>query len=236
MNPAVFTKRFGSLLFALSIVSAGCSGTTTTPSATTPATFFMTWNSVAFPATGLGTTSTTPFVVSIWNMGTVAVPLSGVTNSNTDEFPWTTTCQLGGSLAPNSNCSVTTQFKPNVLGAQTATLTINANSTSQAIALTGTGAANVNPRVSISPASGSTSTVFTLSLTAATPSGQLTLNTIYTPSAGNPNIAFGPTTWTADASGNLIVSATSNSPGTYENWFVDLTSGLSTTHVVHTVQ
>jgi len=196
----------------------------------------MTWNSVAFPSTGLGTASATPFVVSVWNMGTTAVPMASVTSSNTDEFPWTTTCQLGGTLAPNSNCSVTTQFKPNALGAQTATLTINANSTSQTITLTGTGAANVNPRVSISPASGSTSTVFTLSLTGATPSSQLTLSTIYTPSAGNPNISFAPTTWTSDASGNLTVSATSNSPGTYENWFVDVASGLSTTHVFHTAQ
>lgn len=196
----------------------------------------MTWNSVAFPSTGLGTLSTTPLVVSVWNMGTTAVPLASVTDTNTDEFPWTTTCQLGGTLAPNANCSVTTQFKPSALGARTATLTINANSTTQTLSLTGTGAANVNPRVSISPTSGSTSTVFTLSLTAATPSGQLTLNTIYTPSAGNPNIAFAPTTWTADASGNLTVSATSNSPGTYENWFVDVASGLSTSHVIHTAQ
>src|SRR5471032_1050430 len=161
----------------------------------------MTWNNPAFPSTGLGTTSTTSLVVTLWNNGAAAVPVTSVTDSNTDEFPWTTTCQLAGSLAPNANCTVTTQFKPNAIGAQTATLTINANSTSQALALSGTGAAIVNPQVAISPASGSKSTVFTLVVTAATPSGQLTLQTIYTPAAGNPDIAFAPTAWTADASG-----------------------------------
>ena len=180
--------------------------------------------------------STTPLVVTLWNTGAAAVPVASVTDSNNDEFPWTTTCQLSGSLAANANCTVTTQFKPNALGAQTATLTINANSTSQALSLSGTGAANVNPQLSISPASGSASTVFALSVTAATPGGQLALQTIYTPAAGNPDISFAATTWTADASGRLTVSATSNSPGLYENWFVDVASGLLTNHIFHAVQ
>jgi hypothetical protein len=224
------------LLVALALASAACSGSTTAAT-TTPSTFVMTWSSLAFPSTGLGATATPPFVVTLWNTGTVAVPVTSVTDTNTSEFPWTTTCQMGGSLAANASCTVTAQFVPNALGAQAATLTINANATVQsALALTGTGVAAVSPQLSISPASGSTSTVFTLALSGATPSGQLTLNTVYTPSAGNPAISFAPTTWTADASGNLSVSATSNSPGSYENWFVDIASGLSTKHVFHTAQ
>ena len=226
------------ILLALSIVSAGCAASSTTPSPTTvtPATFVMTWNNPAFPSTGLGTMSTTPLVVTLWNNGAAAVPVTSVTDSNNDEFPWTTTCKLAGSLAPGSTCTVTTQFKPNAMGAQTATLTINANSTSQDLALSGTGAAVVNPQVAISPASGSASTVFTLSVTAATPGGQLALNTIYTPAAGNPDISFAATAWTADASGKLTVSATSDSPGIYENWFIDVASGLATNHIFHAVQ
>jgi hypothetical protein len=198
--------------------------------------FTMTWGSPDFAATGLGTTSTAPFVVTLWNTGTVAVPVASVTDSNTDEFPWTTTCALAGSLAPASNCTVTANFKPNTMGARTATLTIGANSTTQTFALTGTGAAVVSPKVSVTPASGSASTVFTVALSGATPSGAVTLHTNYTPSPGNPNIAFASTSWTADASGNLSITTTSNTAGTYENWVVDAATGLSSNHVIHTVQ
>ena len=226
------------MLLVLSIVSAGCAASSTTPSPTTvtPTTFVMTWNNPAFPSTGLGATSTTPLVVTLWNNGAAAVPVTSVTDSNAGEFPWTTTCQLAGSLAPNSTCTVTTRFTPSAMGAQTATLTINANSTSQDLALSGTGAAVINPQVAINPASGSASTVFTLSVTAATPGGQLALNTIYTPAAGSPDIPFATTAWAADASGKLTVSATSDSPGLYENWFVDIASGLATNHIFHAVQ
>ncbi len=225
------------ILFALSLFFAGCSSSTTTPSTTvTPATFVMTWNSVAFPNTGVGTTAATPLVVTLWNNGTAAVPVGTVTDSNTTEFPFTTTCQMSGSLAPGSTCTVTTGFTPNAMGAQTATLTINANSTSQELDLTGTGAAIVSPKLAITPASGSGSTLFTASVSAATPSGAIVLQTVYTPAPGNPNISFAPTSWTADASGNLSITVTSNTPGTYENWIVDVASGLASNHVAHTVQ
>ena len=196
----------------------------------------MTWNSLAFPSTGVGTTAATPLVVTLWNNGTDAVPVGAVTNSNTDEFPWTTTCQISGSLAPGSTCTVVAGFKPNAMGAQTATLTINANSTSQALALTGTGAAVVSPNAAIAPASGSVSTLFTVSVSGATPSGAITLQTVYTPAPGNADISFAPTSWTADASGNLSITITSNTPGTYENWIVDVASGLASSHIIHTVQ
>ena len=196
----------------------------------------MTWATLAFPSTGVGTTSTMPVVIALSNTGAGAVPVGSVTDSNTDEFPWTSTCAIGGSLAAHSNCTVTAQFKPTATGAQTATVTISADSTTQTFSLTGSGVAPVNPRASISPASGSASTVFTLTGSGLTAGGQVRLQTVYTPAQGNPDIPFAPTTWTADAGGNLTISSTSDARGSYENWLVDVASGTSSNHVTHQVQ
>jgi hypothetical protein len=216
----------------LSILAAGCTSSTTSPStAVTPSTFVMTWGSLTFPTTGVGRTSAA-LAVTLWNTGANPVPVASVTDDNTGEFPWTTTCQVGGMLAANSTCVVSVTFTPTALGAQTATLTIGANSTTQSLSLTGTGA-TVNPQLTISSAGDTAPTVFLLSVTGATPGGALTLHTIYTPAPGDPGATFPDTTWTADASGNLTANVTTESPGTYEHWFVDVTSGLSSNHVVH---
>jgi hypothetical protein len=231
----VFARAFG--LSLLVLFAAGCSSNSTpAPSALTASTFVMTWATTTFPSTSVGTSASTPVVITLSNYGTAPVPVASVSDDNRTEFPWTTTCSVGGSLAANSTCAVTAQFTPNALGAQTTTLTINANGANQTFALSGAGIAAVNPHVTISPASGSVSTIFTLSVTGMTPGGSLTLNTAYTPAPGNPSVPFAPTTWTADANGNVTISLTSNAPGTYDNWLVDVASGLSTNHVTHTVQ
>jgi hypothetical protein len=224
------------LLLIMALLASACASDTspTTPS-TLPATFTMTWSTLAFSSTGVGTTAATPVVITLWNTGASAVPVASVTDTNSVEFPWTTSCSLSGSLAPNSTCAVTAQFVPDAMGAQTATLTINANSAAQTFRLTGTGVPLVSPHVSVTPAAGSASTVFAVSMTGMTPSGTLTLNTAYTPAQGNPDIPFSPTTWTADASGALTISSTSDAPGTYDNWVVDTASGLSSNHVLHTI-
>jgi hypothetical protein len=219
-------------ILVLSILVAGCSSSTTSPSTTTtPSTFVMTWSSLAFPTTGVGRKSAA-VAITLWNTGTAPVPVASVTDDNTNEFPWTTTCQLGGTLAAASTCTVTVTFTPNATGAQTATLTINANSTAQALPVTGTGA-TIDPQITISSGGDAAPTVFLLSVTGATPAGSLELHTIYTPAPGNPNVAIPTTTWTADASGTVTASVTTDSPGTYEHWLVDLVSGLSTNHVFH---
>jgi hypothetical protein len=194
----------------------------------------MTWPGLAFPTTGVGLTSTSSVVVTLWNTGTTAVPVASVADSNGDEFPFTTTCQLGGSLPASSTCNVSTKFKPNGLGARTATLTISANGTSQALALTGTGA-SVSPQMSIAPAGDVAPNVFTLSGTGLTPSGTVELHTTFTPAPGGSPMAAPTLTLTADTSGNVSVAVTTAVPGTYEHWFLDLTSGLSSNHVVHIV-
>ena len=144
---------------------AGCSSNvTTTPTPITPSTFVMTWPTLAFPAVGLGSTA--------------PVPVASVSDSNAGEFPFTTTCSVGGSLGPGSTCTVTAQFTPTALGARTATLTIGANSATQTFDLTGAGVAPVKPQLMIDLATGPPSTIFTLTVTGATTGGSLTLHTV----------------------------------------------------------
>jgi hypothetical protein len=172
----------------------------------------------------------------MWNTGTAAVAVGAITNSNVAEFPWTTTCALNGQLIPATNCTITTQFKPSALGDQSATLDINANGKDQSLSLSGTGSQAVNPQLSITPTAGSSTTSFTLTLSGATPSGPVSLHTVYTPAPGSNPVAFATTAWTADATGHLTVTSSHDSLGTFENWFVDTSTGLSSNHVFSTVQ
>lgn len=222
-------------------MSIGCatdtSPTSTTTSTTiTPSSFTITWNNPAFPSTAVGTTSSATVVATLWNTSATSVAVGSVTDSNLQEFPWSTTCPLGGSLPAESSCTVTAQFKPSALGAQAATLVINADAKDQTLSLTGTGVAAVNLQLSIAPATGSATTPFVLTLTGATPGGQLSLHTAYTPAPGNADITFSTTIWTADPSGQLTVTSSHDSPGMFENWFVDTATGLSSNHVVSVVQ
>jgi hypothetical protein len=130
---------------------------------------------------------------------------------------------------------VTANFIPSATGARTATLTINANAVAQALTLTGTGVAAVKPQLSIDVNSGPPATIFTMSVSGATPSGSLTLNTIYT-APGAPGVLSSTTGWTVDASGNATIATNSDDIGTYESWVVDATTGASSNHVTHTVQ
>jgi hypothetical protein len=172
----------------------------------------------------------------MWNTGSAAVAVGAITNSNVTEFPWSTTCAVSGQLLPATSCTITTQFKPSALGDQSATLEIDANGKEQTLGLTGTGSQAVNPQLSITPTAGSATTSFTLALSGATPSGPVSLHTVYTPAPGSNPLAFTTTNWTADATGHLTVTASHDSLGTFENWFVDTTSGLSSNHVFSTVQ
>jgi hypothetical protein len=221
----------------ISLLFAGCSSSTTAPSTTsTLSTFVMTWPTLAFPLTGLGAQALTPVVITLVNTGGGPVPVASVTDNDTGEFPWTTTCTVGGSLAAGSSCAVTAQFTPAAIGARTATLTISANASTQTFELTGSGVATLNPRVDVSPGVAPPSSVFTLSVTGLTAGGQATLLTSYTPAQGNPPLAFDSTVWAADANGALTIASTPDAPGVYENWLVDASSGRSTNHVTHTVQ
>lgn len=210
--------------------------TSTTPSTTQPSTFTITWTGSSFPATAVGATSSTPATIGLWNTGTTAISIGAVTDSNATEFPWTTTCTINGQLLAGTNCTITTQFKPSAVGDRSATLQINANGATDTVPLAGTGSQPVNPQLSITPSGGSATTPFTLTLSGATPSGSVALHTIYTPAPGNDPVSFGTTSWAADSSGKLTVTSSHDSPGTFENWFVDASTGLSSNHVFSTVQ
>jgi hypothetical protein len=223
------------ILLAVGLTS--CSSSTTSPSSSTvtPSSFVMTWPTLAFAQTPVGMTAPAPVVITLSNYGAVAVPVGSVSDSDAGEFPFTTTCAVGGSLAPNSTCAVTAQFSPSTTGARTATLSINANSTTQSFTLTGTGVTGVKPQLSIDLISGPPSTIFTLTVSGATPGGTLTLNTIYT-AQGSPGVLTTSTGWIVDSSGNATMSTNSDDLGSYESWVVDLTTGISSNHVTHTVQ
>jgi hypothetical protein len=225
------------LLLWVLVASVGCSGTAT--QATTPAPpapFNMVWSSLVFPNTAVGATSSAAVAIGLWNTGSTSVPVTSVSDTNSVEFPWSTTCAVASVLPPNSNCAVTIQFNPSATGARSATLTINANASSQTFSLAGTGTLGATPQLTVGPKSGSSSTSFVLTLTGATPSGPLTLHTTYVPAPGLPGTSIASTTWTADSSGNVTVTSIGSAPGTYEVWFVDVASGLSTNHVLYSVQ
>jgi Abnormal spindle-like microcephaly-assoc'd, ASPM-SPD-2-Hydin len=229
-NTAVGKKALRVVMMAA--LAASCSSTTsTTPSTITPATFVMTWPNLIFPTTGIGTTSPTSIAVTLSNNGTAAVPVTSAVSANAAEFPITTTCQLGGSLAPSSTCNVTARFKPTAVGARSGTLTIVANGKSQDFAITGTGA-TISPQLTIAPAGNVAPNVVTLSGTGMTPSSNVELHTVYTASGAAPT-NLPTTTWVTDASGNVTAAFTPSTPGTYEQSFLDLTSGVSTNHVVY---
>ncbi len=195
----------------------------------------MTWGTLAFPSTGVGGTASSQVVIALSNTGASAVPVASVSDTNAAEFPFTTTCTVGGSLPSNSTCAVTALFKPAATGARTATLTIDANSTSQTFDLTGTGVAPVKPQLSIDLTTGPPGTIFTLSVSGATPGGTLTLSTVYT-AQGGPGTLSTSTGWIIDSAGNATIASNSDDPGTYDSWVVDATTGASSNHVIHIVQ
>ena len=221
----------------LTSLLAACSTVSTPSSSTiTPATFVMTWPATAFAQTAVGSTAASPIAVTLSNYGTSGVPVTSFSSSNPSEFPATTTCAVGGSLAPKSTCQITTNFKPSTTGARTSTLTIAANGSSSTIDLTGTGVTAVTPHVAIDIAAGPPGTIFTLAVTAATPSSTVTLNTIYRATPASPGVVTTTAGWATDGSGNATIASNSDDRGTYESWVVDATTGVASNHVTHAVQ
>jgi Abnormal spindle-like microcephaly-assoc'd, ASPM-SPD-2-Hydin/Beta-propeller repeat len=89
---------------------------------------------LSFPTENLGATSQ-PQTISVTNIGTSAVTISGITISG--EFAETNTC--GDSLAADATCTITVTFTPTANGVQkgTITLTDSAPGSPQTINLTG---------------------------------------------------------------------------------------------------
>ena len=106
---------------------------------------------LAFPAQDTGTTSP-PQVVTLTNMGTVAVNLTSIslTGSNAGDYALNSEC--GTSLVPGASCTLNVTFTPTAGGTRAASVSIaeTAYANPQSIALTGLALA---PAVSISPSS-----------------------------------------------------------------------------------
>jgi hypothetical protein len=111
------------------MLCAGCSSSATAP---TPALNVST-ALVTFPQTSVGDTAATTTVTL---MSTTAETI-GLSNSDTADFPTTTTCPT--SLPAGVTCAINVQFRPTTAGNLSAWLTINSVSGLKAtVALTGT--------------------------------------------------------------------------------------------------
>ena len=143
-----------SLILWSALTGAQCggsgSGSTAAPTTTT---FTVSQTSVAFPSTPVGTTWIVPGFVNLSNTGSYALAIQSIVDSDTGDFPETTTCPIGGTLAAGTSCAILIQFQPGSLGNLSAQLTISTvNGGTVTVPLTGIGS-GAQPRLAVSPAS-----------------------------------------------------------------------------------
>jgi hypothetical protein len=79
--------------------------------------------------------------VTLSNVGNAPVNVSGVTTSNSAEFPISANGCSGSTVQPGSACQFRVAFAPSTAGARSATITVTSNGTGspQSISATGTG-------------------------------------------------------------------------------------------------
>jgi hypothetical protein len=137
---------------ALTGVQCGGSPSTSTTAPTTT-TFTVSQTSVAFPSAPVGTTWIVPGFVNLSNTGTAALSISSIVDSDPADFPETTTCSIGGTLAAGTSCAILIQFQPGSAGSLSAQLTITtANGGTVTVPVSGVGS-GAQPRLAVSPAS-----------------------------------------------------------------------------------
>jgi hypothetical protein len=143
------------LILLCALTSAMCGGSTTTATPVTPggvATFTLSPPSLAFPATAVGTAWAFPGVVTLSSGGSAALSVSSITDSDSGDFPETTTCPTSGSLALAAACTISVQFQPGTPGNLSAQLTISTNVGTQTLALLGV-ATGAPPQLAVTPTS-----------------------------------------------------------------------------------
>jgi mono/diheme cytochrome c family protein len=97
---------------------------------------------IALPDTAVGAQSAAS-TLTLTNVGTAAVSVSGVTSSNAAEFPLVSNGCTGANVQPGSTCQVSVAFKPSTAGTRSATITVSSNGTGspQSASATGRGTA-----------------------------------------------------------------------------------------------
>ena len=185
---------------------------------------------LAFPATLVGTGNNNPLTLTLTNVGTSSLTVSGaaINGSNPGDFANWGGCG-GVTLPSNGYCKIQIVFLPTTTGARTANLAITTNDPQLPVAnvpLTGTGTAGL---AALSPTthnfgtvkSGQTSAVFTFTLN-NTGTASLSLNTINI--TGSPLVfTFARTcgsTLAAGASCQINVKFAPHNPGNYTNTLV----------------
>ena len=124
----------------------------TATSVTVPPTATLSPTSLTFASTAVGSTTAAQLVTLKNTSTTTAMTISSITYAGTNATSFVksaTTC--GSSLAVGKTCTISTEFKPTVAGALTATLAVadNATGTPQKVTLKGTGTA---PKTTLSAA------------------------------------------------------------------------------------
>jgi FtsP/CotA-like multicopper oxidase with cupredoxin domain len=91
--------------------------------------------------------------ITLANVGTTTFNINSITNSNTTNYSFTTTC--GTTLRAGRNCNVVVRFAPRSIGVITGTISIStsADPLPLTISLTGTGIAAPQPVLTVSPLS-----------------------------------------------------------------------------------
>ena len=187
------------------------SGSVSVGAAPAPASsqFTVTPADFSFPATSIGTTSSTNGVATLTSTGN-AIQLTAITSSNPSEFPVTTTCSLTRALAPNVPCLVSIQFMPSSTGARSAQITITTTNAGRvSLAMSGNGVSSPVPQITITPESFSfpntvVGSTFTGGVVTLTNTGTVAINLATITSS---NVSEFPITTTCNLPGSLIPGA-----------------------------
>ena len=125
------------MMDAFNFTQAPLAPVTLTPR-TCPGSSYVSTRKLAFPATAVGTTSSS-LSFNIVNRGIGTLTLAGITT--TGNFHSSPSCGTTATLAKNASCTVLVSFSPSVKGAQSGTITIKDNSTASphSVALAGVG-------------------------------------------------------------------------------------------------
>jgi len=226
--PLTFTPANTSSVTAILAVTSNAAALNVTVTGTGTAAVVaqptLTDKTIAFADTQIGSTSAA-HVTTLSNPGTVALKLTALTITGSDaaDFILGGTCAIGTSVAPSSNCTIQTSFKPAAAGARSASLMLITDSGAQfAVPLSGNGVAvtAAAPSLTVAPAAfdfgavtiGSAAPTHSFTLSNDSTTAINVVGAVFTGPfsavAGSGNCAAPPFTLTPGASCTLVVEYT----------------------------